>query len=316
MAHLTWLHLSDLHFGNPKDTWDAETIRLKLLEDLHFLENEKGLRPDLLFFTGDLAFGHLGPGQSLTGQYKGAAKFLDAVRTAFKTKIPKDRVFLVPGNHDVNRSRVGRMSTMYIDSLENQDAISNFMAGNDDDWKRTMDRLADYRHFLLNSGYIHLLQDEHRLTYDINCQIRDLSVGVGGFNTVWSSGRNSAEERGKLCIGWKYQANRIEKEIRKTHIKIALFHHPLSWGCEADNTFADRNLRNQFHFILTGHEHRTMLTPYADGHADIASYACYHRTHGSGYNMVHLDFENGQGRVWLRKSRPSGSAAKRKNGAS
>lgn len=41
MTHLTWLHLSDLHYGNPKDSWYVQDIRDKLLDDLRNLEKEK-----------------------------------------------------------------------------------------------------------------------------------------------------------------------------------------------------------------------------------------------------------------------------------
>lgn len=32
MTHFAWLHLSDLHYGNPKDSWDAEDIRETMIE--------------------------------------------------------------------------------------------------------------------------------------------------------------------------------------------------------------------------------------------------------------------------------------------
>ena len=31
MSRLTWLHLSDLHYGKPKDAWNAEHIQTKLI---------------------------------------------------------------------------------------------------------------------------------------------------------------------------------------------------------------------------------------------------------------------------------------------
>lgn len=57
MSKLSWLHLSDLHYGKPKDAWDAEPILKNLIKDLKHLEKDHGLCPDLIFFSGDLAFG-------------------------------------------------------------------------------------------------------------------------------------------------------------------------------------------------------------------------------------------------------------------
>ncbi|NDY72683.1 hypothetical protein DO021_13880 [Desulfobacter hydrogenophilus] len=303
MSKLSWLHLSDLHYGKPKDAWDAEPILKNLIKDLKHLEKDHGLCPDLIFFSGDLAFGQMGPepGKNLEDQYKGVEKFLEQVRTAFSKQISKTRIFLVPGNHDVNRKRVGNMSTMFIDSLDDQESISDFMAGGGEDWNRVMDRLEDYRNFLKNFGNPVLLQDRDRLTYGTTVDINGIQVGIAGFNTVWSSGRNSKEENGKLRVAWKWQNTRVQKEMEDARVKIALFHHPVSWGSEPDKTFADDKLRNEFHFILSGHEHKIGVTPNADGRAGIAAYACYDRSRGSGYNICCLDFENQTGEVHLRK---------------
>ena len=58
--HLTWLHLSDLHACDPNTGWDAKRVTDTLLADLKRMQKDHGLRPDLIFFTGDAAFGHLG----------------------------------------------------------------------------------------------------------------------------------------------------------------------------------------------------------------------------------------------------------------
>ncbi|MCP3998583.1 MAG: hypothetical protein GY722_26465, partial [bacterium] len=104
-ATLTWLHLSDLHACKPKSAWDADRVTETLVEDLSRIQADHGLRPDLLFFTGDAAFGEIGnkAGQKIRHQFDRFADFLSAVRCAFEPEIALDDVFLVPGNHDVNR---------------------------------------------------------------------------------------------------------------------------------------------------------------------------------------------------------------------
>jgi len=303
LSKLSWLHLSDLHYGKPKDAWDAEYILEKLIDDLTHLQTDHDLCPDLIFFSGDLAFGQISsaPEKNLTDQYAGVQDFLEQVRTAFKKEIPKERIFLVPGNHDVNRKRVDAMTTPYLDSLDDQDRISDFMADGEKGWKLTMERLEDYRDFLEGFGNPVLLQDPGRLTYGTTVDINGIQVGIAGFNTVWSSGRNSEEENGKLRVAWKWQTANVRKHIKEAQVKIALFHHPVSCGSEPDKTFADDKLRNEFHFILSGHEHKTGVTPYAAGRAAIAAYACYDRSRRSGYNICCLDFEKQTGEVHLRK---------------
>ena len=62
--HITLLHLSDLQFGrhhrfgrlglpSPDDKFDD--LLSRLTDDLRTLEDDHGLRPDLLIVTGDLA---------------------------------------------------------------------------------------------------------------------------------------------------------------------------------------------------------------------------------------------------------------------
>lgn len=58
-APLTWLHLSDIHFGQPSASYTTtfETLGKILAEDLPKLRDENhGLWPDLVLFTGDLGF--------------------------------------------------------------------------------------------------------------------------------------------------------------------------------------------------------------------------------------------------------------------
>jgi len=69
------------------------------------MASEHSLRPDLVFFTGDLAFGEIAE-DSLTDQYVDVEKFLDSVRECFTPVLQKTQVFLVPGNHDVNRNKI------------------------------------------------------------------------------------------------------------------------------------------------------------------------------------------------------------------
>ena len=122
---ITWLHLSDLHACNPVTGWDAKRVLETLVADLRKLQKEHGLQPDLIFFTGDAAFGHLGqePGKAIGDQFREAHAFLEAVRKSFATEIPQRNVFLVPGNHDVNRTVITDMDTEWLSKPHSLDVI-------------------------------------------------------------------------------------------------------------------------------------------------------------------------------------------------
>lgn len=105
---LTWLHISDIHFL-PKNEWRDCTARDSLINYFkEILNKDSSLRPNLVFCTGDIAFGETGS-SPLSEQYKKAESFFDrllAVCGKNGEPMPKGRLLIVPGNHDINRKSI------------------------------------------------------------------------------------------------------------------------------------------------------------------------------------------------------------------
>src|ERR1044072_4963334 len=101
---LTWLHISDIHFHS-KTEWRDSIARQALLTYLgEIFRCDGSLRPDLIFCTGDIAFGETGA-SPLAAQYKQAETFFASLLGVFggsRAPLPKDRQFVVPGHHVVN----------------------------------------------------------------------------------------------------------------------------------------------------------------------------------------------------------------------
>ncbi len=263
---ITWLHLSDLHFCEPKTGWDATGVLQHLLEDLRTMEKNHGLATDLLFFTGDLAFGNYKneKGWNLQDQYEGVAGFLESVRAAFQTPVPKQNVFLVPGNHDVDRKTVSNATTAYLDGLKSEETVSKMIHETDQDWKDCIRRLDGFREFLKNHGYDHLLTDpEERLVYAVKRTVNSVEVGIAGLNTAWSCGRESSGEKGKLWMGAKWQTKTVESALGGADLVLALAHHPPNWMVEPEDIWLGQNLPERFQFFLHGHEHSGWVGMYA-----------------------------------------------------
>ena len=87
---LTVLHLSDPGFGPAHDSLFA-----RLHEDLAKLADGAGLWPDLVVVTGDLTQ------RGLPSEFEQAMEFLERLVEA--VGLPRHRVAIVPGNHDINR---------------------------------------------------------------------------------------------------------------------------------------------------------------------------------------------------------------------
>jgi predicted MPP superfamily phosphohydrolase len=302
---LTWLHLSDLHFSGVRTAWDATRVINTLVKDLQAVQKLYGLRPDLIFFTGDLAFGQL-PDTSLPDQYVQGARFLEAVRNAFSPAVDRSRLFLVPGNHDVDRTRVGRPDTLWLDSLKGDpgaDTVSECLRTANLEWRRFMERLAPYRAFLEKHHYRHLLQDPARLVYAIPLEINGLRVGVGGVNTAWSCCRE--EESARLWLG-RWQLEEVYNRLSGSGIRVLLSHHPLNWFRPEENPLLKRQIQNDFDFHLHGHEHQEWADTLTN-HVRIAAGACYERSDKkNGYSFVRLEPRRGRGRIWFRMYEGSG----------
>src|SRR5512136_1761631 len=102
MTQITWLHLSDLHFksGRQFEEFNQKIVLEALWRDIERHINQ-GLKPDFVVFTGDAAY------HGVKDEYDLAVKyFFDPILKV--TGLSKDRLFLVPGNHDVNWSEISR----------------------------------------------------------------------------------------------------------------------------------------------------------------------------------------------------------------
>ncbi len=305
---IAWLHISDRHAGKPDSNWDAAAVTTTLVTDLKEMANTHELQPDFICFTGDAAWGQIGSHgtEKLSKQFEIAGEFLNQVRRAFSPEIPVGSIFLVPGNHDVDRTVVTQSQADWLEAQKDATKVSKMIneGSKNADWRRYMERLRAYRAFLKGNGYTHLLQDPDRLIYHAPCQTSArVEVCIGGFNTVWSC---SGGEKKSIWMGSKWQMRKLAV-VSRYDVSIALMHHPPNWLTEFEDYKFAHDLEDGFNFVLHGHEHSAWVTPFSSGHTRIAAGACYESSEGqNGYNFVRLDLETAEGEVWLRRFDPQG----------
>jgi signal transduction histidine kinase/CheY-like chemotaxis protein len=277
--------------------WDANRILASLKDDFKKLQDQNQLCPDLIFVTGDIAFGEI-PGYPIDEQFQEAGTLLEEIRESFPPSIPINNVFIVPGNHDVNRNSVTPDQTDWLDRQSDLNRIFDLVRSHNIQWRRYMERLEEYCSFLNNFGYTHLLGNPHYLMYNSVRTISGIKVGIAGFNSAWSSCRNS--EKGKLWLAGKWQLETLLQKIKKADVSIALMHHPFNWLVEYEDPEFGRLLENHFNFFLHGHEHLGWVDQ-KPRHTRIAASSCYDRSgRDNGYNIVRLDTENKKCDIWLR----------------
>src|SRR5574340_76418 len=295
---LGWLHLSDIHFLNKHD-WRNSPVLDKLQRDV-FLLREQGLGIDLVFCTGDVGYGETSK-EPLVNQYATAKQFFDKV---LKTCGLKDeRLFLVPGNHDIDRGKVlGSQTEYFRNGARTADEINQLFRDGRGELQRAMERLELYQQFV-KSNYPHIpLTDNATFTAWLN--IRGVTVSIAGLNSAWTCADN--EDKGKLWLAGETQLHTSQQTIealsggKQADLRIALLHHPMSWFREVEARALRGRIQNEFDFLLHGHEHDQWVqetrTPYHTAIAAGAVTSCNESEFG--YNVMQLG--SGQADIHLR----------------
>lgn len=295
---LTWLHLSDFHARLGND-WDSRQITEALVRDFMQMQKEHGLRPDLVFFTGDLVFGTV-PGESMDDQYQLARDFLDAVRKAFVPEIPVRNLYLVPGNHDADREEILPEQTEWLrQASRNLDEIISVMRDGKKQWRSLMDRLSNYRTFLTSYNLLHLSPDDPHLIWTDALEIHNVRIGIAGLNSAWSCADDN--DKAKIWLGGDWQINQIKQRIGPVDFSFALIHHPGNWFTESEDPAFMRRLKQQFEIVLHGHEHQEWVELNEEGRLVLSAGACYESSWmPNGYSFGQIDFDQHSGGIWLR----------------
>lgn len=186
MKKVKWLHISDLHLN--KVGVETRRMRNKLMEYLR----ENKISCEYIFITGDL-------------RYAPAGTFDDSTVTFLNTlcstvSVPIERLFIVPGNHDLIRDDSHRLSAIdntcgnngyynYTDGMIKKEDLDLMSSGRDEFkkiiqeiYQRIPNRIALYNnsakpHFCIETEDFNLVHLDSALTYTKNRQ-RDLLIGT------------------------------------------------------------------------------------------------------------------------------------------
>lgn len=299
MGGITWLHLSDWH-QKKSDEFDRRVVRDALISDIKKLTN---LSPDLdkidfIVFSGDVAF------SGLSAEYRAAIKeFFDPLLKA--TNLSVDQLFIVPGNHDLNRDDLIRYKIP-------PNVAGDFPHWLDDETTRKyfLKPFRSFKSFV--EKYTHRIQADYTNILEFN--INGIKVALMGINSAVTSARErdigESTDKGFLQVS-EPQIRKLLNSISDADVKIAVLHHPLNWLAESDINKVESILTNNFNFILSGHQH----TPKVEIQFSNTSGNCIRISTGLGfskrtadgplylnaYNFVHLDFDTGKGTVFPRR---------------
>lgn len=244
---LSVLHISDFHFAKRKER-DQLVVVDALVKDLEALCIGHR-RPDIVMFTGDLV------NAGGVDRHEEAYDFLLA-RVAAATGCSDDRMFIVPGNHDVSRTVVGETIDVHRDwrSKAGDMSILNTMYADDAfaDVGRT--KLAAYNDLerYLSEGTL-----RHRNQFVAVHHIDALNIDVVIINTSMFSvgGHESFEPDEGLLAVPEHAVFDALQALTPGSFRIFTTHHPFGMLSET----AARSLRGLIeenaNVHLFGHMH-------------------------------------------------------------
>jgi calcineurin-like phosphoesterase family protein len=249
---LTWVHLSDFHFGQNevyRDLYDQSKVRTALLADMKNLKNEVGT-PDLLFVTGDFAYSG---GHNCTTEYDEAHQWLDMIEKSLG--IRQENVFLVPGNHDVDRNWVEKNSVEVHHAIRKDPLeIDTYLNNPDILRKDILGKLSKYRIFI-QEKYGHCAISAQRVCWQCGLDSEIGPIVLIGLNSVLAS-YDDQDDEGSLALGLR-QINDAFNGIQQDSLVFVLHHHPKSSLVEREEM--ERRLAGLPHLWLTGHTHEPKI---------------------------------------------------------
>jgi hypothetical protein len=140
----------------------------------------------LFFFTGDAVFGTQ-PDDPIENQFEAFSTFLDKLRNSFSPAIEKNNIFIVPGNHDVDRRKVLQAEKEWLNNdRHGLDEIEEALNAGSPDSKQWMSRLEAYRSFLNSYGLTHLSPESPSLIWQHRWHGKEMTVKISGLNSAWS----------------------------------------------------------------------------------------------------------------------------------
>jgi predicted MPP superfamily phosphohydrolase len=238
---VTWLHISDLHLRGA-DAYDRDVVLRALVRSVRAFRERDRRAPDLIFATGDIAY------SGAPGEYLIATGFFDQLLGA--AGLDRARLFVVPGNHDVDRTLGNQLSrTLYsrgeadsyfdpsIPKLHLTQKLGAFL-----NWHQTY------------FNGIRAMPNNSTCGPASAVDVGGHTIGILPINTALFCGADGDHE--KLFVGRRCLDPSLEAlDGLNADLKIALLHHPPEFLSPLERQQIRAGLIDRVDVILTGHLH-------------------------------------------------------------
>ncbi len=293
---LTWLHLSDLHL-RADTAYDANIVLPKLLE---YLANELPAlfrNIDFVFFTGDTAY------YGRRDDYAQAVRFFDELLAT--VKLQKDRLFIVPGNHDIDRGRIGEPAKALSEhitaprlSIEEMRSRVGGIFADSSARQMILERQKEFHEFVTAYLSQDLKWADNYRYFSTLIPFGPIEIAIYGLNSALLCA--SDNDNGRLLLGER-QVRAATEIGQGKQLRIGLMHHPTEWLHQLDRADCEPLLRNSCDFLLHGHLHEQAFRQDKRQRSSMYVFASGagfdKRTLPNSCNVVHLDLSTGKGQA-------------------
>jgi predicted MPP superfamily phosphohydrolase len=252
---VTLVHLSDIHFRkNASTPHDAfKDIRNELERDAVAQKDVLGVYG--IVVGGDVAFsGH-------PNEYEFANTWLKTIAGRLGVD-PSERIWVVPGNHDIDRKSVenslliqGIHKELRADAKTIDEKLAGYMVKDEEAKKLILKPLQGYNDFAAKFEC-----DIHpgKPFWEDDVILNDGSVlRIRGLNSTIVSDETDSDASHKLILGKR----QVEMTRQDGVEYLALCHHPPQWLFDQDSV---EDLLKRARIQLFGHKHRERLSRIED----------------------------------------------------
>ena len=287
MLFMLMLHISDIHFKSPDclDQWmDPDfPIRTRMMRDLTEQVQKLG-KVGAILIGGDVAF------KAAPDEYHTARAWIQQLSEI--SGCPKERVFVVPGNHDVDRAII--KDNLQIQNV--QHAIASTPRASRE-WK--------LKQQLRDETTGQLLLQAHSAYNDFaapfGCQIWPtkpfwhqeipLENGVGlrlyGLTSTLLSGREGKDDNERDLYLSPLQT---VLDPAPNTLNLVLCHHPIDWLDDGEAVDDALTARAAFHVFGHKHKQRLVMDPsYVRFAAAAVNPSRDEKPYDPGYNLIRLE---------------------------
>ncbi len=276
---------------------DQRVVLNALFKDLKIQRDTLG-EVDAILFTGDLV-----------GKGTFTSDAVDSLNEKFILPILQGsgaadgRIFMVPGNHDVEQAKRSQLAKFAIESLKTIEDVNGTLDDPSsvsalstafDSYSTVRDRFVKSKRLLSNGLYE---------SYEI--EIHGKKIGIAAINSAWcSSGKSENADYGKLLIGGR-QIEQLARSLIECDLKLALLHHPFPWLAEFDQSNVQRKIYDSFDAVFFGHNHHSDALSLArpSGKIFVSNAGCLYQGRGyfNSYSIIKVDIDSSQWQAHVRE---------------